>query len=55
VIAQSLGGLLGVLVSATVIGVAIEHPAVNYVVTVPGQSETEAAFAAELLFRSDSC
>jgi aquaporin Z len=49
VIAQTLGGLIGVLVSAAVIGTAIEHPAVNYVVTVPGDAGLPAAFAAELL------
>lgn len=37
------------LVSATAIGMAIEHPAVNYVVTVPGHSGLLVAFAAELL------
>lgn len=49
VIAQSLGGVVGVLISAAAIGMAIEHPAVNYVVTVPGRSGAPVAFAAELL------
>ncbi|MGQ0695239.1 MAG: MIP/aquaporin family protein [Nitrospiraceae bacterium] len=48
VIAQSLGGLIGVLLSAAAIGAAIEHPAVNYVVTVPGKSGAPLAFLAEL-------
>ncbi|HLZ32958.1 MAG TPA: aquaporin [Nitrospira sp.] len=48
-IAQSLGGLIGVLVSVTAIGMAIEHPAVNYVVTVPGETGISLAFVAELL------
>ena len=49
VIAQSLGGLVGVLLSAGTMGMAIEHPAVNYVVTVPGRSGASSAFFAELL------
>jgi aquaporin Z len=49
IIAQSLGGLIGVVLSAAVIGMAIEHPAVNYVVTVPGKSGATIAFLAELL------
>jgi aquaporin Z len=48
VIAQSLGGVTGVLLSAAAIGMAIEHPAVNYVVTVPGQDGPGLAFLAEL-------
>jgi len=47
VIAQSLGGLAGVLISAAVIGMAIEHPAVNYVATTPGRSGAPVAFIAE--------
>ena len=49
VTAQSLGGLAGVLLSAVAIGMAIEHPAVNYVVTVPGQDGPGLAFLAETL------
>ncbi|HSB43680.1 MAG TPA: aquaporin [Nitrospira sp.] len=49
VIAQSLGGLTGVLLSAAAIGMAIEHPAVNYVVTTPGESGTAIAFVAETI------
>jgi aquaporin Z len=48
VIAQLLGGLIGVLLSGVAIGAAIEHPAVNYVVTVPGKSGALIAFLAEL-------
>lgn len=48
VITQSLGGLLGVLASATALGMAIEHPAVNYVVTAPGESGSVIAFLAEV-------
>jgi aquaporin Z len=49
VIAQSLGGVAGVLLSAAAIGMAIEHPAVNYVVTLPGQDGLGLAFLAEVL------
>lgn len=48
VLAQSIGGTLGVFASAAVLGMAIEHPAVNYVVTVPGQSGAPIAFMAEM-------
>jgi len=48
VIAQSLGGLIGVLASTAAIGMAIAHPAVNYAVTVPGTTGTPIAFMAEI-------
>jgi aquaporin Z len=47
VLAQFVGGLIGLLVAAMVIGMAIEHPTVNYVVTVPGLDGTWIAFIAE--------
>jgi aquaporin Z len=47
VLAQFAGGLIGLLVAAKGIGMAIEHPTVNYVVTVPGLNGTGIAFAAE--------
>jgi len=47
VLAQFVGGVIGLLVAAMVIGMAIEHPAVNYVVTVPGFGGTGIAFVAE--------
>ena len=47
VLAQFVGGLIGLLVAAIAIGMAIEHPAVNYVVTVPGFGGAGVAFAAE--------
>jgi aquaporin Z len=49
IVAQSVGGLIGVLASAAAIGMAIEHPAVNYVVTVPGNSGALVAFLAETI------
>lgn len=48
VVAQTVGGLIGLMAGATVIGAAIEHPAVNYVVTVPGRAGIDVAFLAEL-------
>lgn len=47
VVAQFVGGLIGLLVAALTIGMAIEHPTVNYVVTVPGLDGTWIAFVAE--------
>jgi aquaporin Z len=47
VLAQFIGGTVGLLLGAIAIGMAIEHPAVNYVVTVPGNGGVATAFAAE--------
>lgn len=47
VLAQFVGGLIGLLAAGMAIGMAIEHPAVNYVVTVPGFGGTGMAFIAE--------
>lgn len=47
VLAQFLGGVIGLLIAATAIGMAIEHPTVNYVVTVPGFDGAGVAFVAE--------
>ncbi len=49
VVAQIVGGAVGVLVSAAILGRAIAHPAVGYVVTVPGERGRRVALAAELL------
>ena len=49
IIAQFIGGLLGVLLTRTLLGNSFTHPAVNYIVTVPGAAGVPAAFAAELL------
>src|SRR5262245_13860544 len=46
-VAQSIGGLIGLVVASLAIGRAIEHPAVNYVVTVPGNPGPGIAFVAE--------
>jgi len=47
VLAQFVGGLLGLLIAAIAIGMAIEYPTVNYVVTVPGFGGAGIAFVAE--------
>jgi len=47
VLAQFVGGLIGLLGAAMAIGMAIEHPTVNYVVTVPGLDGPWIAFVAE--------
>jgi aquaporin Z len=47
ILAQALGGLAGVWLSASVIGMAFAHPAINYVVTVPGDRGAVLAFLAE--------
>lgn len=46
--AQTAGGLAGVVLCAAVLGRALAHPAVDYVVTVPGPAGVAAAFAAEV-------
>lgn len=47
VLAQFVGGVIGLRVASMAIGMAIEHPTVNYVVTVPGLDGTGIAFVAE--------
>jgi len=44
---QFVGGVLGVVVAALILGHAISHPSVNYAATLPGGSAV-AAFAAEV-------
>lgn len=46
-IAQVVGGILGVLISAWVLGMTIADPSVNYAVTVPGASGVWTAWIAE--------
>jgi aquaporin Z len=48
-LAQFVGGLLGVIVAARLLGHLVAHPAVNYAVTVPGMSGVHVAFFAEVL------
>ena len=48
VLAQFIGGLLGVFLMASLLGQIIAAPSVNYVVTVPGSSGIGWAFVAEV-------
>jgi aquaporin Z len=47
VAAQFIGGTIGLWLAASLVGTAIEHRAVNYVATVPGESGAFVAFVAE--------
>jgi aquaporin Z len=47
-LAQAAGGLAGMLLGVLVFGAVVAHPAVNYVVTVPGPRGIAAAFAGEV-------
>lgn len=49
VLAQFAGGAAGLWLASIVIGMGVQHPTVNYVVTTPGPGGAAAAFAAELL------
>src|SRR5215467_2126465 len=48
-VAQFIGGLLGVVLSALVLGELVAHPAVQYAATVPGMSGVAVAFFAEVV------
>lgn len=50
--AQFAGGVAGMLVARLLLGSALAHPAVNFVVTVPGSAGSGAAFVAELAISS---
>jgi aquaporin Z len=45
--AQSLGGVLGVLLAYLALGMVVAHPAVRFAATVPGPDGAGVAFAAE--------
>jgi aquaporin Z len=47
--AQFLGGLLGVVLSALVLGELLAHPSVRYAATVPGMAGVGVAFLAEVV------
>jgi aquaporin Z len=47
--AQFIGGLLGVLLSALVLGKMVAHPSVRYAATVPGMPGVGVAFLAEVI------
>ncbi len=46
-LAQFVGGLIGVLLAKSVLRTAIAHPSVNHVATVPGPAGSVVAFIAE--------
>lgn len=48
VVSQFAGGAIGVALSRLVLGEAVAHPSVSYVVTVPGSAGALVAFGAEL-------
>jgi aquaporin Z len=48
-LAQFAGGIIGVLLGASVLGKLIAHPSVNYVTTLPGPNGLAIAFLAEML------
>lgn len=48
-VAQSAGAIVGVELAQAIFGLRLAHPAVAFVVTVPGAAGTAVAFAAELL------
>jgi aquaporin Z len=48
VLAQCVGGVLGVQVAAAALGEQVGHPAVSYVATVPGDAGPLVAFLAEM-------
>jgi aquaporin Z len=47
VMAQFLGGVIGIAAAAVVLGSLIAHPSINYVTTTPGPYGQTAAFLAE--------
>ena len=49
VLAQFIGGVVGVLFAAALLRSALANPAVNYVVTLPGETGTFVAFVAEVV------
>jgi len=49
ILAQFIGGFLGVLLAARILGDGIAHPNVSYIVTIPGQPGAGVAFIAELI------
>lgn len=48
IVAQFIGGLLGMVIATRILGAAIAHRSVAYVVTIPGDGGAVTAFWAEL-------
>src|SRR5205823_4498700 len=51
VVFQFIGGIIGAVLATAVLAAWVSHPAVNYVVTMPGNAGTAAAFVAEVYVR----
>ena len=49
IVAQFVGGLLGVLLAARILGNVISHATVNYIITIPGSNGFGVAFLSEIL------
>ncbi|MBH8552072.1 aquaporin [Nostocaceae cyanobacterium CENA357] len=49
ILAQFLGGLMGLLLAVSVFKNALTNPSINYIVTVPGSGGAGVAFLAELI------
>ncbi|MBS1807084.1 MAG: aquaporin [Acidobacteria bacterium] len=49
VLAQFVGGVVGVLIASALLRSALGHPTVNYVATLPGESGVLTAFFAEIV------
>ena len=49
ILAQFIGGLLGISIAAKILGTAIADPSINYIVTMPGTSGAIEAFCAEVI------
>jgi aquaporin Z len=48
VISQFIGGLIGALIASAALSTWVSHPAVHYLVTIPGAAGIAAAFVAEV-------
>jgi aquaporin Z len=49
ILAQFIGGVVGLMLAARVLRDAIAHPTINYIVTTPGSNGTTVAFLGELV------
>ena len=49
ILAQFIGAIIGAVLAAQMLGAAIAHPNVNYIVTVPGTGGNGIAFIAEIV------
>ncbi len=49
IVAQFVGAVIGIMVSAVILKSALMHPSVNYVVTLPGNHGIAVAFVAEVI------